>query len=167
MNSTALRLLFAVTVIATTAYVYLTSASLPDPLASHFAFDGRANNRMSRGAYQAMMTAMTLLIPLIVVVLQIWVPRVFTRFISIPRRDYWLSTPERRAHMLDYLERHALITGLVPPLFFAGMQRLVIDANARVPPQLDNQWFLLMGGAFVICMICAGVVLGLHFRRTA
>jgi len=55
----------------------------------------------------------------------------------------------------------------VPPLFFAGIQRLVIDANARVPPQLDNQWFLLMGGAFVICMICAGVVLGLHFRRTA
>jgi len=95
------------------------------------------------------------------------VPRVFTRFISIPRRDYWLKTPERRAHMLDYLERHALITGLVPPLFFAGIQRLVIDANARVPPQLDNQWFLLMGGAFVICMICAGVVLGLHFRRTA
>jgi hypothetical protein len=113
------------------------------------------------------MTAMTLLIPLIVVVLQIGVPRVFTRFISIPRRDYWLATPERRAHMLDYLERHALITGLVPPLFFAGIQRLVIDANARVPPQLDNQWFLLMGGAFVICMICAGVVLGLHFRRTA
>ena len=55
----------------------------------------------------------------------------------------------------------------MPPLFFAGMQRLVIDANARVPPQLDNQWFLLMGGAFVICMIFAGVVLGLHFRRTA
>jgi hypothetical protein len=24
-----------------------------------------------------------------------------------------------------------------------------------------------MGGAFVICMIVAGVALGLHFRRTA
>jgi hypothetical protein len=60
-----------------------------------------------------------------------------------------------------------LITGLVPPLFFAGMQRLIIDANARVPPQLDNQSFLLMGGAFVICMIVGGVTLGLHFRRAA
>ncbi|HEX3169478.1 MAG TPA: hypothetical protein VHQ88_02810, partial [Burkholderiales bacterium] len=93
MNRTTLRLLFAVTVIASTAYVYLTSASLPDPLASHFAFDGHADNRMSRAAYQAMMTAMTLLIPLIVVVMQVWVPRIFTRFISIPRRDYWLKTP--------------------------------------------------------------------------
>ena len=167
MNRTALRLLFAATVVTTTAYVYVTSASLPDPLASHFAFDGHANNRMPRAAYQAMMTGMTLLLPLIVVVLQIGVPRIFTRLISIPRRDYWLATPERRAHMLDYLERHALITGLVPPLFFAGIQRLVIDANTRVPPQLDNQWFLLMGGAFVICMIFAGVALGLHFRRTA
>jgi hypothetical protein len=167
VNHPALRLLFAVTVIASTAYVYLTSASLPDPLASHFAFDGHANNRMSRENHQAMMTAMTLLIPLIVIGLQVWVPRIFTRFINIPRRDYWLATPERRAHMLDYLERHALITGLVPPLFFAGMQRLIIDANARVPPQLDNQSFLLMGGAFVICMIVGGVTLGLHFRRAA
>jgi hypothetical protein len=167
VNRSALRLLFAVTVIATTGYVYLTSASLPDPLASHFAFDGHANSRMSRENYQAMMTAMTLLIPLIVFLMQVWVPRVFTRFISIPRRDYWLATPERRAHMLDYLERHALITGLVPPLFFAGVQWLVIDANTRVPPQLDNQSFLLMGGAFVICTIVGGVTLGLHFRRTA
>jgi len=167
VNRTALRLLFAATVVTTTAYVYVTSASLPDPLASHFAFDGHANNRMPRAAYQAMMTGMTLLLPLIVVVLQIGVSRIFTRLISIPRRDYWPATPERRAHMLDYLERHALITGLVPPLFFAGIQRLVIDANTRVPPQLDNQWFLLMGGAFVICMIFAGVALGLHFRRTA
>jgi hypothetical protein len=166
VNRSALRLLFAVTVMAATAYVYITSASLPDPLASHFAFDGHANNRTSRDAYQALMTGMTLLIPLIVVVFQVWLPRVFTRLINIPRRDYWLATPERRAHMLDYLERHALITGLVPPLFFAGMQRLIIDANARVPPQLDNQWFLLMGGAFVICMIIAGITLGLHFRRT-
>jgi hypothetical protein len=165
VNRTALRLLFAATVMATTAYVYLTSASLPDPLASHFAFDGHANSRMPRVAYQALMTGMTLLIPLIVVVMQIWVPRIFTRFISIPRRDYWLAKPERRAHMLDYFERHALITGLVPPLFFAGIQRLVVDANARVPPQLDNQPFLLMGGAFVICMILSGVVLGMHFRR--
>jgi len=71
VNRSALRLLFAVTVVAATAYVYVTSASLPDPLASHFAFDGHANNRMSRAAYQVMMTAMTLLIPLVIVVLQI------------------------------------------------------------------------------------------------
>jgi len=111
------------------------------------------------------MTGITLLIPLFVVVVQIGVPRIFTRFINIPRRDYWLATPERRKRMLDYLESHALVSGLVPPLFLAVIHRLVVDANTRVPPQLENHWFYLMGGAFVACMIVAGVSLVLHFRR--
>ena len=165
MSRSALRLLFGLTVIATTAYVYISSAALPDPLASHFGFDGHADSRMPREAYQAMMTGITLLIPLFVVVVQIGVPRIFTRFINIPRRDYWLATPERRKRMLDYLESHALVSGLVPPLFLAVIHRLVVDANTRVPPQLENHWFYLMGGAFVACMIVAGVSLVLHFRR--
>jgi hypothetical protein len=165
LHRRVLRLLFGLTVIATAAYVYISSGALPDPLASHFRFDGHADSRMPREAYQAVMTGITLLIPLFVVVMQIGVPRIFTRFINIPRRDYWLATPERRKRMLNYLESHALITGLVPPLFLAAIQGLVVDANTRLPPQLNNQWFYLLGGAFVICLIFSGVSLVLHFRR--
>ena len=165
MNRSALRLLFGLTVIAATGYVYMTCAALPDPLASHFGFDGHADTRMPRDSYRALMTGVTLVIPLGVVLLQVWLPRVFVRSINIPRRDYWLATAERRARTLDYLESHALVTGLVPPVFFAAIQRLIVDANTRMPPQLDNQWFYVLAGAFVVCMVLAGLTLVVHFRR--
>ena len=166
MNKSALRLLFAAVVVASVLYVYLSSALMPDPVASHFGVDGRANNRMSRDTYRLFMTGMTLLIPLLLVLFQALLPRVLARFVSIPRRDYWLATPERRAQMLDYLERHTLISGLAPPLFFAGIQWLVVDANSRVPPVLNNTLFLAMGGLFLVWVISAAVSLSLHFRRT-
>ena len=166
MKSPALRLLFAAIVIGCTLFVFLTSAQLPDPVASHFALDGRANNRMSRDAYQAFMTGVTLLIPLLLVVFQVWLPRHYPRFLSIPRRNYWLA-PEHRQQMLDYLERHTLIFGGAPALFFAGMHWMILDANSRMLPQLNNSLFLAIAGLFVVWVIAAAVTLSLHFRRAA
>ena len=167
MNTTALRLAFASIVIASALFVFITSAQLPDPVASQFGSGGKVTNHMPRDAYQAFMTGMTFLIPLVLVVFQVWLPRIVTRFVSIPRRDYWLATPERRAQMLDYLERHALISGLAPPLFFAGIHWLVADANSRVPPLLNNTLFLAIAGLFVVWVIAAAVTLSLRFRRDA
>jgi hypothetical protein len=166
MSKPALRILFAAAVIGSVLYVWMSSAQMPDPVASHFAADGRANSRMSRDAYRLFMTGMTLLIPLLLVVFQALLPRVLARFVSIPRRDYWLATPERRAQMVDYLERHTLVSGLAPPLFFAGIQWLVIDANSRMPPVLNNTLFLVMGGLFVAWVVTSAITLSLHFRRT-
>ena len=55
----------------------------------------------------------------------------------------------------------------MPPLFFAGLHRLVIEANTQMPPRLDNDWFMLIGGLFVLFIVSSAVMLGLHFRRTA
>jgi hypothetical protein len=165
MNRSTLRLVFAITVVGCTGYILATSSALPDPLASHFALDGRANNGMSRESYRWMMAGLALLIPLLMVFFQVWLPRRLIRFVNIPRRDYWLATEERKAAVIDYLERHALVTGLVPPLLFAGVHRLVIEANTHTPPQLDNGWFFVLLGGFVASMIAAGLALGLHFHR--
>lgn len=167
MNNTPLRFLFAAIVVASTLFVYFTSMQLPDPVASQFDLGGKATNHMSRDVYQAFMTGMTLAVPLLLVVFQVWLPRVATRFVSIPKRGYWLATPERRTQMLDYLERHALISGIAPPLFFAAMQWAIIEANARVPPQFNSTFLLAAGGLFVAWVIAAVVTLSLHFRRSA
>lgn len=95
MNIVALRVLFAATVIGATAYVFVTSGQLPDPVASKFASDGHATAHMSRAAHQWLMTALTLGVPLILYAAQALLPRRFARLTSIPRRDYWLATPER------------------------------------------------------------------------
>ena len=60
MNTTALRLLFAGIVIASALFVFLTSAQLPDPVASQFGTGGKVTNHMSRDAYQVFMTGTTL-----------------------------------------------------------------------------------------------------------
>ena len=140
---------------------------MPAPVASQFGFDGKATNRMSRDAYQAFMTGATLLIPLVLVAFQAWLLRVATRFVSIPKRDYWLATPERRAQMLAYLERHMLIFGSAPALFFASMHWMILDANSRVPPQLNNSLLLAMAGLLVAWVVAAAITLSRHFRRVA
>lgn len=164
MRANVPRLLFAAIVISATAFVYMTCGQLPDPVASKFNADGHATSYMSRDAYRTFMTAFTLLIPLALLALQVWLPRVKPRMVSIPNRDYWLAD-ERRPQTLSYLERHTLIFGSTPPLFFAGMHWLIMQANTRVPPQLDNPPFLLMTGVFVVCVLVAAVTLSLHFRR--
>ena len=167
MNQSTLRWTFVITVLAAAGFIYATAGRLPDPLAAHFATDGSVNNSMSRGAYCALMTGLTLLIPLLVFVFQVWLPRRLMRFINIPNRNYWFETEERKAQVIDYLERHGLTFGLVPPLFFAAMHWLLIDANSQVPPRLDNSLFLLLTGGFVVLVLSSVVMLALHFRRAA
>lgn len=166
MPTALLRLLFAAIVIGATAFVYLTSGQLPDAVASKFNTDGHATSHMSRDAYRALMTFGTLALPFALLAVQVRLPRVRPRFISIPNRDYWL-TAKRRPQALAYLERHTLIFGSTAPLFFAGMHWLIAQANTRVPPQLDNPPFLRMTGVFVVCTITAAVTVSLHFHRIA
>ena len=53
-------MLFTAVVIAATAYVFVTSAQLPDPVGSKFGDDGRVTSYMARDTYQWFMTALTL-----------------------------------------------------------------------------------------------------------
>ncbi len=164
MNSFVLRFVFAAIVIGLAVFVWLTSGALPDPVASKFNFDGRVTAYMPHGPYRAFMTACTLVIPFVLLAVQVWLPRVQPRLVSIPNRDYWLAA-EQRPHTLAWLEGHTLIFGSVVAMFFAGMHWLIVQAHTRTPPHLDNPPFLLMTGAFVVCTIVAAVSLSLHFRR--
>ena len=161
MARVACRVLFAAIVAALVAYVFVTSAQLPDPVASKFDADGKAIAYMSRDVYRMFMAGATLLVPLVLLVFLAWLPHIKPRFINIPNRDYWLA-PERREETLSFLERHALVLGCGSALFFAGMHRLTAQAKSLVPPQLDNPPFLLMTGLFVAGVIVAVIALGLR-----
>jgi len=164
MFNPALRLVFAALVIGSTAFAFVTSGQLPDPVAVKFDFAGNAIAYMARATYRAFMTAATPVLPLILLVLQVWLPRVQPLRVNIPNREYWLA-PERRMEMFAYFERHALIVGSGSALFFAAMHRLMVHANSQVPPHLDNFIFFLTIGTFVLGVILAIIALALHFRR--
>ena len=110
------RLLFLLVLIVAPIVVYATSAGLPERVATHFGSGGLANGWMRHDVYLAFMLLMSTLLPLVVVVLTGFVPRIAVSQIKIANRDHWLS-PARRAETLAWLAGHASWLGIVLTLF--------------------------------------------------
>ncbi len=129
--------------------VFATGALLPEQVASHFGGSGRADAFMSRGGYQFFILLFAVGIPLFIVGLVSILPRLFPRFVNLPNRDYWLA-PDRRDQTLDYLSCHALVFGCMLVVFICGVHGLVVQANARNPPQLANGPFIALLLSFLV-----------------
>jgi len=158
------RMLFLLVLIAVPVVVYGTSMGLPERVATHFGPGGVANGFMSRGGYVAFMLAMTTLLPLFVVAMTGFVPRVAISQIKIANREHWLS-PARRAETLGWLMSHACWLGIVISLFLGGMHLLLARANGLSPPRLDETQFFVLLGAFLVMLAAWMVTMALHFRR--
>ncbi len=158
------RLLFVLALVLVPVIVYTTSADLPARVASHFGNGGVANGWMPRDVYLALMLALTTLLPLLVVGLTGFVPRVATSQIKIAHREHWLA-PARRGETLAWLASHACWLGLVLMLLLGGMHVLTVQANARIPARLSEPHFFALMGAFVALLLLWIVALGLRFRR--
>lgn len=121
------------------AFVWLTSLSLPDVVASHFAADGTANGSMSRGAYQAVMLALAIGLPTLLTVVSYAALGASKARINLPNRDYWLA-PERRGETVSYLRAHLARFSAVLLVFLCYVHWLVVRANGIRPPHLSAPW---------------------------
>ena len=97
------RLLFVLVLIVAPIVVYATSAGLPERVATHFGPAGVANGWMHHETYLAFMLAMTTLLPLFVVAMTGFFPRIAVSQIRIAHREHWLA-PNRRAETLAWLD---------------------------------------------------------------
>lgn len=158
------RLLFLLVLIVVPVVVYATSSSLPARVATHFGPGGVANGFMSHGGYLAFMLAMSTLLPLFVVAMTGFVPRVAISQIKIANREHWLS-PARREETLEWLMGHACLLGIVISLFLAGIHLLTVRANALSPARLDETLFFVLLGAFLVLLAAWMVAMALRFRR--
>jgi len=158
------RLLFLLVLIVAPIVVYATSAGLPERVATHFGSGGLANGWMRHDVYLAFMLLMSTLLPLVIVALTGFVPRIAVSQIRIANRDHWLS-PARRAETLAWLAGHASWLGIVLSLFLLGMHVLIVHANAVRPARLDEAQFFMLMAAFVVLLFAWVVALTLRFRR--
>lgn len=158
------RLLFVLALVLVPVVVWTTSADLPARVASHFGNGGLANGWMPRDGYLALMLGLTTLLPLLVVAMTGFIPRIAVSQIKLPDRGHWLS-PARRGETLAWLASHACWLGLVLMLFLGGIHVLTVQANLRVPPRLSEPHFFTLLGAFVVLLVLWIVALGLRFRR--
>ena len=99
--------LFALVLAAVVWFIVATTQALPDPVATHFGFGYFANGWMTRDGYLRFMLAFATVLPVVIVAMIGWLPRVFPRGINIPHRDLWLA-PERRGATLDSIGHERL-----------------------------------------------------------
>lgn len=158
------RLLFLLVLIVAPIVVYGTSAGLQERVATHFGSGGLANGWMRHDVYLAFMLLMSTLLPLFVVALTGFVPRIAASQIRIANRDYWLS-PARRVETLAWLAGHASWLGIALTLFMVGMHLLIVRANEVRPARLDEALFFMLMAAFAVLILAWIVALTLRFRR--
>jgi hypothetical protein len=130
---------FVLLVAGATAFIWLTSLSLPDVVASHFAVDGTANGSMSRGAYLGVMLAVVIGLPALITVVSYFALAAPRARINLPNRDYWLA-PERRAGTVSYLRAQLARFSAVLLVFLCYVHWLVVRANVIRPPRLSAPW---------------------------
>ncbi|MDA0831716.1 MAG: DUF1648 domain-containing protein [Planctomycetota bacterium] len=110
---------------------------LPDPVASHFNWQGQPDDHMSRTAHLWFMSILGIALPALMIGIAMMIKYVPPSLVNIPHRDYWLSTEhvdETRELLMDQMVW--LACGML--LFFVGVHQLVIHANSNQPVQLQN-----------------------------
>lgn len=158
------RLLFALALVVVPALVYATSAGLPEQVATHFGLGGVPNGWMPRTGYVAFILAFTTLLPLVVVATSGLVPSLTMSSRMVGNRDYWLAPPRREA-TLGFLASHACWMGIVLTLFLGGVHLLVVQANARTPPQLAQAPLFVLLAALLVAIALWVIALKLRFRQ--
>ena len=144
--------LFVLVLIVVGWFIRTTTGELGDPVATHFGNGYYANGWMSRDGYLAFSLAFSTLLPIAVVGIVGWLPRVAPRSLNLPNKDYWLA-PERRDATFANVAAYAILLGTLIAIFMAGVHWLILKANAAVPPQLPAQLFWTMLCAFIAAFL--------------
>jgi len=135
------------------AVVLIQSAAwLPDRVATHFGTEGHANGWMSRPFYLLFIGAMPALLALLFAMEARLIRFLPARFISIPRRDYWLA-PERRAATAVLIRNYLAWLLCLLTLFFGGLHGLTVVANRVNPPRLPMGALMPLVIGFFIALI--------------
>jgi len=132
---------------------------VPDPLASHFGFNGRPNGWTTHSRMIAGLSVLVLLFAALFAA-TFFFSRIPNRLINVPNKTYWLA-PERREATLLYVSgwlRWFLVLTLT---FLTVVVGLTFRANLHVPPQLSAA---ALGVVIIYLVIAVTMVVGLFMR---
>jgi len=146
------------------AFIIATAGDLPTQVASHFGRAEEPNAWTPRDTYVAIMVCTATLLPLLIVTLITWLPRILPGAVNLPNRDYWLAS-ERRERSLATLTDFGWALGCLLTLFIVGVHGIVVAANTSVPTQLPDRPFQGLIAGFIAAMCIWTVALCLRFRR--
>jgi uncharacterized membrane protein len=101
---------------------------VPDRVASHFDASGRPNGWSPRGVFFGFYVLTVVITLCIFEVSPHLLKRVPSSWISLPKREFWLS-PERRERTLELIGSQMHMFGIATIMFMACTFQLAIQAN--------------------------------------
>ncbi|HXZ60089.1 MAG TPA: DUF1648 domain-containing protein [Steroidobacteraceae bacterium] len=152
-------------VICAGVFIWLSSQSLPEVVASHFDGAGRVNGYMRRAPYIATLMVI-LVLPLLVVIVTNRALAAPNARINLPNREYWLA-PERRDETIRFISGETSTLASLLIIFLCYVQWLVVRANAHSPPALDSRAMIAGLTVLLACMLFSAWRLVRRFRREA
>ena len=137
---------------------------LPDRMASHFDFYGRANGRQPKEAFFLVLAVVIVMTGVMGFLIPVVIAAAPTEFINLPRKDYWLA-PERREETLRFLRTHLewFACGVLLVLLYAASQ--AINANLPDHAPFGARGLLYALAGFLLLTLAGTVRLMRHFYR--
>lgn len=159
-----MRVVFFLLLVASALFVWLTSASLPPVVASHFGASGAANGFMSRSVYLGFMLAVVVLVPTLVALSGQLARLLPASLVNLPNRKYWLA-PERKASTATELAKLSLFPACLILVLLCFVHWQVVQASLSQSRQLAAVPFWVGLALFAIAIVAWLVVLQRRFGR--
>ncbi len=112
-------------------YFYSEMGGLPDRLAVHFDINGNPNGFQSKTAFVGTFPLFVLLINAIMAVLCWSLGKIPIRFINVPWKNYWSSTPERIIRLNERMLSLMGWVGLFVNIVFFFAVHAIVQANSQ------------------------------------
>ena len=128
--------------------MYLSWDQLPRVVASHFGGDNLANGFATKGSYYSFYLVILAVVVGVFAFLTPLARKMPKALVNIPKKKYWMATPERREHIFKILENHMGWLGVATVAFLMFVFHMVLLANRIHPPHLPPT-FLWGFGAYI------------------
>ncbi len=147
------------------AILALMSPVLPDPMATHFDFAGKPNGWQDKSAYLSTMLTIGLVTNAIFLSTAYFMRFIPGSMINLPRKDFWFSTPERKARAMEKLKLVMGVPGVMVNFILCLAQQAVYQANAPKPLFALPEGFLPLFIGLILLLSFALVLFMIRFFK--
>lgn len=135
MTSRLSLYVFSALLAACALFVIASSATLPENVAIHFDAKNSADAWVTRDQYRILMLLFLVGLPLLLVWVMAWLPRLTGGKGQIPDHEYWFAS-ERRDATERFLLAHSCWLGSLTAAIIFGIHISIQRANAVTPTTL-------------------------------
>jgi uncharacterized membrane protein len=136
---------------------------IPETVASHTDFAGRANGHQSKELFFAFEALLVFVTTGLLSLIAARLPQVKPELFNIPNKKYWLA-PERAKRTIAFIQRRLRFMSTVTGLFTVLISQLVLDTNLKGHP-LDQGSIVGLVAVFAVVIAGFSISMGFRFSR--